>query len=529
MNYRERVLIKYALALLFMSWATFFPQTGFTQDFQVSETGNAHFYPSMAVDSTGNFVIVWTDERHLVITTEPTGSGLDIYGQRFTADAIPIDGNFRITDEHFEMDTLDNGAAFPVVAMNRQGRFVATWQRLRDDSFRSDIYAQLFDMAGNKIGSNFLVNDDRADGQFDPVVLMWSDGSFIVIWIDKLFDDRLRFQLFDASGARIGSNQSLDLYGPRYRLAQYENDKGFLVVTETHGQIYRKTGVPSSPVFPLSLTDTLDLIIQDVEVAADGQFLLGMGAFGEIIGDADVYIQAFDSTGSPLSELMKVNDDTTYFYQNGTALAIEDSLVFLAWMDHRDGYQLGVGGCRNIYGQRFDLDLNRIGDNYKVTHEDNESPQVGVVTLIYNQKIYTAWLDGRSLEYYNRYPPALKADIWATIQDFSNPVPGTVIPCRPPIIEPPASFIFLQNFPNPFNECTSFYYELPEDARVELTLYNVLGQQVKILFSGFETAGRYTKSFTNLNLPSGVYLTRIEAVTSEGRVYRNVKKIVLVR
>jgi 5'-nucleotidase / UDP-sugar diphosphatase len=68
-----------------------------------------------------------------------------------------------------------------------------------------------------------------------------------------------------------------------------------------------------------------------------------------------------------------------------------------------------------------------------------------------------------------------------------------------------------QNYPNPFNPVTNIPYVLPSDSYVKLTIYNLLGQCVGVLVDEYQSAGAYSVLFDGRELPSGVYLYRIEA------------------
>ena len=88
----------------------------------------------------------------------------------------------------------------------------------------------------------------------------------------------------------------------------------------------------------------------------------------------------------------------------------------------------------------------------------------------------------------------------------------------------PQKFFVDQNYPNPFNPSTTISYGIPRAAFVTVKIFNVLGQEVKTLFSGYQSTGVYTFSFNASDLSSGIYLYRIQAGTSV-----DIKRMVLVK
>ncbi|MEX0843716.1 MAG: glycosyl hydrolase 53 family protein, partial [Balneolaceae bacterium] len=66
-----------------------------------------------------------------------------------------------------------------------------------------------------------------------------------------------------------------------------------------------------------------------------------------------------------------------------------------------------------------------------------------------------------------------------------------------------------QNYPNPFNPSTLISYEIDQGMYVNLSLYNLLGQEVKTLESGYKSAGLHYVNFDADGLPSGTYLYKI--------------------
>lgn len=506
-----------------------------SQDFQVSTHSAVEFSPHIAADSSGNFVIVWDDCRNVKIPYGGKGSNSDIYGQRYNNKGYPIGSNFRITDDSTSTDISFAGQILPRVSMNKRGEFVVTWIDGRPKGDPSDpsiaiefnIYAQRFDMNGNFVGSNFLVNDTATSGQLDPDVVVCDDGSFAIVWENTLEDKSTYLQMYDSNGNKIQSNQKLDISGagPKIELLKNEN---FLIVARGAAQIYSPSSGEKGQPFGISMGFTTEIGISKDDkifiIYARNIFLSGKYI------DKDVFINVYDTLGNSLDNEIRVNDDLTDYWQKSPTLSVDNEHVFVAWQDYRNGYQRGDGVCVDIYGQRFDLNLTRIGGNFKVSHEEDEAGQSSPTTVLWNDTIYVAWFDHRNMEYYGTiYPPIPKLDVWGTIQDFNNPVEGTVIYCQPPSTESPASFNLYQCFPNPTQSASTFTYDLPEDANVKLTLYSILGKEVKKLIDEFQEAGQYSKSFTIDDLSSGIYYARLTAKYSAGNSASSVIKVVLIK
>ncbi len=80
----------------------------------------------------------------------------------------------------------------------------------------------------------------------------------------------------------------------------------------------------------------------------------------------------------------------------------------------------------------------------------------------------------------------------------------------------PAKFAVYENYPNPFNPSTNIIFDIVEQSQTDVSVWNLLGQKVAVLFSGDLNAGRHSIKFdghhTNGSLlPSGVYIYRIES------------------
>jgi hypothetical protein len=75
----------------------------------------------------------------------------------------------------------------------------------------------------------------------------------------------------------------------------------------------------------------------------------------------------------------------------------------------------------------------------------------------------------------------------------------------------PSAFSLSQNYPNPFNPTTKIDYELPNDANVSITLYDISGKEVLSLINESKTAGYHTVQINASSLSSGTYFYNITA------------------
>jgi hypothetical protein len=102
-----------------------------------------------------------------------------------------------------------------------------------------------------------------------------------------------------------------------------------------------------------------------------------------------------------------------------------------------------------------------------------------------------------------------------------------------PTNEIPASYSLSQNYPNPFNPSTEISYGLPEQSDVRLSIVDLLGQEVRRLVDGVQSAGNHIVTWDGTNasgqvLASGIYFYNLEARAGSNR-FTDVKKMLLLR
>ncbi len=95
-------------------------------------------------------------------------------------------------------------------------------------------------------------------------------------------------------------------------------------------------------------------------------------------------------------------------------------------------------------------------------------------------------------------------------QDITeNNFMGKITLGKEDIAQIPNNITLAQNYPNPFNPSTTISFELPENSNVKLAIYNLLGEEVKVLVNSPLSAGTHKVELNGSNLASGMYLYRL--------------------
>lgn len=146
---------------------------------------------------------------------------------------------------------------------------------------------------------------------------------------------------------------------------------------------------------------------------------------------------------------------------------------------------------------------------------------------------WSGWSDGISIRYPDLTDSKVTDNLDAEKMENGPPLPGDTSKIDQKLhqktndfqqisnleatsVEIPNSFVLSQNYPNPFNAATTINYQLPEDARVLIKIYNARGEEIRALVEEFKTAAYYSVQWNGRDnygnpVSSGVYLYRIVA------------------
>ncbi|WP_316858153.1 Ig-like domain-containing protein [uncultured Cohaesibacter sp.] len=165
-----------------------------------TQTQFSQQYPTVTELDNGNFVVTW-----LSWGSSQDSDATCIKAQIFTAEGDLVGSEFLVNTL-----TTSYQLEASVTALS-DGAFVVTWAS-RDGVNDTDDYgirAQIFGSDGTKMGGEFLINTETASTQRQPSVTTLANGNFIVVWastdgIDDTDSYGVKAQIFTADGQRIG-------------------------------------------------------------------------------------------------------------------------------------------------------------------------------------------------------------------------------------------------------------------------------------------------------------------------------------
>lgn len=128
-------------------------------------------------------------------------------------------------------------------------------------------------------------------------------------------------------------------------------------------------------------------------------------------------------------------------------------------------------------------------DSYTQHDSSNGRGAWGIYPYTQNGTVFVSNIEGR-LDVLAFDPEAIETDIE-----------------EPPL---PKRSLFLSNYPNPFNPSTTIEFYLPRSGEVNLSIYNVNGRLVQVIFDGELNAGNYSRIWSGANATSGVYFYQLQ-------------------
>jgi hypothetical protein len=211
--------------------------------FQVNTyTTNEQRYPAVALDDSGDFVVVWWSYG-----SDGADTYSSIQAQRYNSAGSSQGGQFLVNTNTFSYQT------HPAVALDSDGDFIVAWQSYVSsgtDSDRASIQAQRYNSSGTPQGGEFQVNSYTTGYQKNPAVAMDADGNIAIAWQSygsSATDSdsySVQAQFFASTGAPQGGEFQVNSYtnGHQWRASAALGPEGaFVVAWESDGSVGNDT------------------------------------------------------------------------------------------------------------------------------------------------------------------------------------------------------------------------------------------------------------------------------------------------
>jgi hypothetical protein len=339
-------------------------------EFQVNAyTTDRQQGPAAAMDPTGRFVVVWTDEG----TNFNPGrdrSGTGVFARRFAADGSP-----QATDFQVSTYTLDDQGS-PDVGLDGDGDFVIAWESRQDGNLKG-VFARRFDSSGAPQAVELQVNTFTTNNQAGAAIAMASDGSFVIAW--QSFgqdgsDNGIFAQRYDSGGARQGSELQVNTtvgLAQRYPAIAVDGDGDFVVAWTSYGQDgsmgdgvfarrYDSAGVALTGELQVNSYTSGAQTFASLAAQSGGGLVISWTSARDGSGNG-VFAQRFDSAGSKLGGEFLANSYTSGEQRFGDVGIDPDGDFVIAWSSVGQD-----GGVDGVFAQAFDAAGSRQGGEFAV-------------------------------------------------------------------------------------------------------------------------------------------------------------------
>ncbi len=198
-----------------------------SNDFQVNTyKDNNQNYPKVAVAPNGKAIVVWESEGL-------DGDGHTVAAQRYNSDGSKWGNEFVVNTE------TKSTQSQPTVAVADDGSHIILWRSKDQDGSGFGVYAQRYNNVGNKVGTEFRINEETNSNQALAHAAYHSNGNLMVIWESenqdgkageiyaRVYDDEFN----DISNGEFRVNTVINGWQNTARIATVPS--GFIVVWES--------------------------------------------------------------------------------------------------------------------------------------------------------------------------------------------------------------------------------------------------------------------------------------------------------
>ena len=447
-------------------------------------------------------------------------SGYGVFGQFFNSD-----GSKR--SDEFQVNTYTN-LDQDIIRIERltNSRFIICWSSNGQDGDGFGIFAQIYDIDGNKVGKEFQINTYFVNDQRISDICSFLDGGFVICW-DSFNQDGDHFgiycQLFDSSGEKIGDEFQVNTY---------------IISSQTHPNIVSMK---------------------------NGGFIVCWMSYEQNDESWGIYGQLFNNDGTKRGSEFHVNNFNIGSQGYPDLCLVDENKFLITWeSQYQDGDEKGIFAkfylkeailhslipftlLEPIYDstiikisptlkwqQPSSIHINFPWElEYKVYLDNNNDfmhPQI--ISGIYDTTCVVDSLIPGTTYFWKVLAKNIAGDSLWSSETNAFFVSHDATSIKHLVSNNPESFQLYPNYPNPFNPETTLKYNLPTDQQaypVKIKIYDALGRLIITLKDELQNPGLHSVKWNGKNsvgqgVTSGIYFYVVEA----GK-YKATQKMLLLR
>ncbi len=337
--------------------------------------------PVTAMDSNGNFVVVWQSGASGFQQIGQDGYGSGIYAQRYSSLGYPLNSEFKV-NTYTKYDQRN-----PSIAMDNDGDFVVSWASSRQENGQtsdSGIYAQRYNNIGLPQGSEFHVNTYTTGNQYSNSLAMDNNGNFVITWLNQgISHYGIYAQRYNSIGIPQGSEFRINTYTTNVSYSPsiaMDNSGNFVIVwqsmnnscspytenfcsySEIGGQRFNSQGEKVGSEFIIYSYSNINTYITAPNIVSDkeGNFVIVWNSFDA--GNFDISVQRYSSSGLPIGSRFIANTYTSDSQFGGNIAMAGNGDFIIGWQSYNQTSENKHG----IFAQRYSSTGTIIGSEFKV-------------------------------------------------------------------------------------------------------------------------------------------------------------------
>ena len=316
-----------------------------------------------------------------------------------------VKGQQPLTSEFIVNTNSKEDQRYSDVIVLKNGNFVVVWQSEPLSRTDDDIFCQILDNMGNKIGNEIQVNTYTSSFQSYPSIDVFDNGDFIIVWQSQILTVgwRIYGQILSETGNKIGNETLMGALGPysqiNPKVKVLDNDKFVVVWTrwialtgglkyEVHCHILGRN-ISTDEFISLTIFrahDYYDYSQSRPVIARLNNESFVVAWHGSISGNlgADIIAQIFNSSGDKIGTAIQVNNYTDLRQVYPDIAALNNGNFIIVWHSERQ-----IAGY-DIFGQLFHENGTKDGVEFLINNYTS-SNQITPTLASVGDKFAVVW------------------------------------------------------------------------------------------------------------------------------------------